>query len=217
MRDTRFNAIMTAIVPTVAHARGLTRGYMAYYTTEAQLFLKERPHPHATESLQAIGCTMESDILTRGKMYQLSGPFGQHPISGQAMIKHNRYTQCKVGTHTPDPNNLAGKASISALGKVLDMQFDDVNQPLGGWNLDVVAEHEFADTATTPGQSHVYKFEMIYRFGVYTPLINEWHQIENASEILFHGTLHSKDPLTGRFIVHHLFIKPDIAHLKLSA
>ncbi|EGG02852.1 uncharacterized protein MELLADRAFT_66068 [Melampsora larici-populina 98AG31] len=193
------SVLMSAILPTTAEARNIVQipKFVDWRLTAADLVLRDALGEPLNEPLKAYGYSMDNKKLELGRIYHLFGPFGQHPISGEAMIRHDQTAQSDLGAHTINRQEIAGNAYITSKGKVMDAEYDNVHNSNGSWNLTVVAEHEFV----VPEPTEAFDFEVIYWFGYYTPHGSQWKRIKSNAIMSFSGKLVGKDPASGRFIV----------------
>ncbi|EGG09042.1 uncharacterized protein MELLADRAFT_61251 [Melampsora larici-populina 98AG31] len=200
--------ILSAVVTATSEATRLFPGAIAWHATESDLALKLVGENVVSEPLHTLGFALEYDLLNRGSTYLLTGPFGQDPDTGRALMKHSPLTESKLSNHTPDPKELAGKASISGVGKVLEAVMDNITNAGGEWNLTVQAEHEYYD----PETQRKLDFVITYRFGHFTPDLPELDEIQVGSLMWLQGNIVNKDKHSKRFIVqvlHHYVIRTD--------
>ncbi|KAH9806869.1 hypothetical protein DFH28DRAFT_1141346 [Melampsora americana] len=197
-----YPVILSATLHATTDGMRISEGLLGWHHTQTQLILKDSVHDHIIEPLNAYGYGLPSDKLDRGQTYHIDGPFGQDLTSGQLQIQHSSFTQTEVGTHTPDYKELAGKAILTGVGKVLDVQLDNVSND-GKWHLTVNAQHQFYETTGAGGFK---TFVVTYHFGHATPPSAEWKHIKRDSAMWLHGNVISKDMVTQRLLVqviHH--------------
>ncbi|EGG11878.1 uncharacterized protein MELLADRAFT_88969 [Melampsora larici-populina 98AG31] len=195
------NAILTTTSDTTLLRAILADGGVAWHKTDAVLILNGVGGQHVTWPLKAFGYLMANDVLTWDWTYNIHGDFGQDSESGNAFIKHSSLTQSLVATVAPQPQELAGKAMISGIGKVVKVNIDLTKEDDGVWHLTVHAEHEVFDPEK--------QFEIIYRFGNFSPELSEMKDIQLDSLMYFQGTVHSKDEESKHIIVqvlHHTVV-----------
>ncbi|EGG00017.1 uncharacterized protein MELLADRAFT_93921 [Melampsora larici-populina 98AG31] len=168
---------------------------MAWRGTATDLVLVDAEGKTFTVPLEAFGFNLPSDLLRRDHTYHLSGDLGQKS-TGEAFIKHSELTQSKICSSAPDHESIAGKTTMSAIGKVVNVSLDNDNED-EEFHLTVEAEHEGFD----PRGNKSVSFEIIYRFGYFTPALKEARYIKKGSSVYFQGTLVSQDPQSKRFIV----------------
>ncbi|EGG08369.1 uncharacterized protein MELLADRAFT_105099 [Melampsora larici-populina 98AG31] len=105
----------TPVNPTQAQGEG----GVAWHQTETNLVLKDNKGQPILSPLKAYGLSISDDFLVRNHTYHIHGPVGVDLVDGDAFIKHSIMTQSLVATIPPQPEDLSGKAKISAIGKVL--------------------------------------------------------------------------------------------------
>ncbi|EGG05626.1 uncharacterized protein MELLADRAFT_107487 [Melampsora larici-populina 98AG31] len=140
-----YTATLSAILRTTTEPRPLANGHngpIAWHSTQTELILSDANTSKV--QLNACGFGGQGDLLALGHTYHLSGPFGQRP-SGASVIKYSSLTQADIGIIPPEQAQVAGKAIISGIGKVISFEYDDVADEDGSWNLTIDAEHNYFD------------------------------------------------------------------------
>ncbi|EGG09412.1 uncharacterized protein MELLADRAFT_104095 [Melampsora larici-populina 98AG31] len=175
----RKTASLSAILTSTSDATLLRlpgpQGGVAWHKSETELVLKDAAGQPVLSPLKAYGYVMADETLTRNHTYHIHGAVGVDEHSA-AFIRHSSITQTLVATTSPNPANLAGKAMISSIGKVLHVAVDNVDEDDGEWHLTVQAEHE-----------------------IYDPELSEMGDIEINSLMWFVGCVVSKE--SNQFIV----------------
>ncbi|EGG08083.1 uncharacterized protein MELLADRAFT_85176 [Melampsora larici-populina 98AG31] len=114
--------------------------FMPYYSNSTEIIMKDAQ----AVPLQALGHVIPQERLRANRSYQLSGPLGVDPATGQATITFCSETRTFLGCDPPPHALLAGHAVLTGIGKVTDFHLDDVEE-MGGWHLTVNAQHEYYD------------------------------------------------------------------------
>ncbi|KAH9808607.1 hypothetical protein DFH28DRAFT_1087318 [Melampsora americana] len=186
--------IMNAILPALTNAvRVGGDDFMPWYLTPTTIVMLD----NHLERVMALGHVTPPERLFGGMTYHLSGPLGQDPNTGQAMVRHASDTQSQVPPPGPTQQALAGKAMVSGIGKVMNVQFDEVVNHGGSWNLTLNVQHDYYDRL----QEKRFEFVITYCFGYLTPEIYEWKHIIPGVNMWLHGHVVYKDPVTKCFIV----------------
>ncbi|EGG10426.1 uncharacterized protein MELLADRAFT_102984 [Melampsora larici-populina 98AG31] len=139
-------ATMNTIITTTSETSQLRapESGLAWHQTDTELILKSIAEAPIVSPLKAYGYITSKDMLTRNWTYSLNGAVGFIEDSGTVFIKHSSLTQSLVATVPPQQQDLAGKASISGIGKVVKVNMDNLNED-GEWHLTVHAEHDVFD------------------------------------------------------------------------
>ncbi|EGF97238.1 uncharacterized protein MELLADRAFT_114490 [Melampsora larici-populina 98AG31] len=195
------SAILTATSDsTMLHPR-LVDGGVAWHKTDTQLVLKDEEGQHVITPLKAYGYILANELLTRGHTYHIHGPVGVDLEDGAAFVRHSVLTQSLVSVEPPQPADLAGKAMLSSVGKVLRVTLDNANKE-AQWHFTVQAEHEVFE----PEGGRSLRFPITYRFGYFSPELSDIRNIAVNTVMWFQGLVVSKDDQSKQLIIqvlHH--------------
>ncbi|EGF98064.1 uncharacterized protein MELLADRAFT_69601 [Melampsora larici-populina 98AG31] len=169
---------------------------IAWHKTNTQLILKSVDGQPLVYPLKAYGFLTAEDKFIRQWTYNIHGAIGQDEESSDVFIKHSSLSQSLVATAPPQQHDLAGKAMISGIGKVVKVNIDNLNED-GEWHLTLYAEHEAFDPE---GRAKI-QFVIIYQFGNFSPELCEMKAIEIESFMYFQGLFLRQDVETKRLIV----------------
>ncbi|EGG00873.1 uncharacterized protein MELLADRAFT_111477 [Melampsora larici-populina 98AG31] len=121
---------------------------LAHHMTPTRLVLKDdKGEPHSVP-LKSLSLTLDTNFLHCNHTVYLSGTFGQNPVSRKVFIKHSALTQSEICSTVPDAKELAGRATISGIGKVVNVSLSLVDNPTNEeeqWHLTVDAKHKILD------------------------------------------------------------------------
>ncbi|EGG11953.1 uncharacterized protein MELLADRAFT_59065 [Melampsora larici-populina 98AG31] len=145
-----YTAVLSAILRTTGDPVRVHPGEdaLSHHMTPTNLVLKDGEGEPLSVSVESLSLSMENDLLCRDRTVHLSGPFGVNPVSREAFIKHSPLTQSEICSAAPDPKEIAGKATISGIGKVVNVSLtlvDNLTDEEEQWHLTVDAEHKIFD------------------------------------------------------------------------
>ncbi|KAH9812947.1 hypothetical protein DFH28DRAFT_1084085 [Melampsora americana] len=191
-------AIVNVTVPVTDTSIRLTNGYVGWSRSPPQLILNDPDRSISVHPTTALGFITCNSSLKMSHSYNLSGPFCHNLETDAIIIEHTSNTQVDIGEYEDSYRNLAGRATISGVGRVTSVAFCDPDCLFLPWNMVLTVEHNYCD----PTLHRTTLFNIDYHFEQLTPAIHEWSSYTNGIEMWLYGNLDHKDKLTGHFVVN---------------
>ncbi|KAH9816066.1 hypothetical protein DFH28DRAFT_926107 [Melampsora americana] len=174
----------------------MTPGIIAWHRSKALIVLDDVDGTAIVDSIYCNGFVSEENVLTRGDVYTITGPFGQDNITGKAMVQHTVASHVNIGPFPETHLALVRHARITGIGTVESVIFEEGSCAAMPWNAIVSTVHDYFN----PLRNIRIDFKVIYCFGLYTPLPSFWKDLAVGSRIWVNATLVGKDRLTSNYI-----------------